>query len=144
METGFHENSTLKVKKSIRAFTKKHGGRVKKKLCGSWRQARVTLRAWEVLKIFTFKKKTHFGSSTVTIPLGCTSIDFPQNLSFGCMLPWKTKSSLSAWKAETGGWCETCSHIILRTNKTFVLNKISQWSFKKLLIWINYYIFLWN
>lgn len=58
------------------------------------------------------------GSSTVTVPLGWISTLFPQNLSLGWMEPWKTKFSLSAWKAETGGWWLTCSQMILFERKT--------------------------
>ena len=69
----------------------------------------------------------HFGSSTVKVPFGWNSTDFPQNLTLGYIEPRKTKClSLvwsgwfesdwtfrpSAWKADTGGWWPTCSEII--------------------------------
>lgn len=57
--------------------------------------------------------KSYLGSSTVTTPLGWISTLFPQNLSLGWIEPWKTKCSLSAWKAEIGGWWLTCSHTTL-------------------------------
>jgi len=58
---------------------------------------------------------TYAGKVKVKAPLGSTSTVLPQNLSLGWMLPWKMKgwSGLVpvAWKAETGGWCDTCSEI---------------------------------
>lgn len=56
---------------------------------------------------------TYLGNSTVTTPFGWISTLFPQNLSLGWIEPWKIKCSLSAWKAETGGWWLTCSQTTL-------------------------------
>ena len=44
------------------------------------------------------------------LPLGIISTVFPQNLSLGCIDPWKAQPEVpSAWKAVTGGWWDTCS-----------------------------------
>lgn len=56
---------------------------------------------------------TYLGNSTVTCPFGWISTLLPQNLSLGWTDPWNTKWGLSAWKADTGGWCETCSKEIM-------------------------------
>ena len=49
----------------------------------------------------------------MTTPLGWISTLLPQNLILGWIEPWKRKVRDSAWNADTGGWCDTCSHTIL-------------------------------
>lgn len=58
----------------------------------------------------------HFSSSTVTMPFGWISTLLPQNFNFGWIEPVNLKSGESAWNADTGGWCETCSHTIRKSS----------------------------
>jgi hypothetical protein len=38
------------------------------------------------------------------------------------MEPWNMKWGLSAWNADTGGWCETCSQMTLQRKNTPTFN----------------------
>lgn len=71
-------------------------------------------------------KNTHFFNSTVTMPFGWISTDFPQNFNFGSIDPKKCHVSVEASKALTGGWWDTWGKV--ESDNIFFINSSCSFS----------------
>ena len=66
----------------------------------------------------------HLCNCNVTIPLGVTWTELPQNFNLGWILPRNVYNGASTWKALTGGWWPTCSQMILKPRSSLQTQNI--------------------